>query len=75
MDWELPAARVFPVTVAVPNPEMAPTFVPMSPVIVDAPLLVRAPFAVKSAKLEAVPKFGICPKPTVGQVNSITDAR
>ena len=43
------------------NPLKAPTLVPMSPVTIEAPVLVKAPFAVNREKLEAVPKLGVCP--------------
>ena len=41
---------------------MAPTLVPISPVIFVVPVFPKAPVTVNNAKLEAVPKFGICPK-------------
>lgn len=44
------------------KPVYAPTLVPISPLTWDAPLLLNAPAAVNSAKLEEAPRFGACPK-------------
>ena len=77
IDWALLGARVLPLIVAVPNPEIAPTLVPMSPVIMDGPLLDRAPSAVNSAKPAVVPRLGasVCPKLILVNVSRVATVK
>lgn len=50
----------------------APTLVPISPVTIVAPSLLKAPTAVKSAKSEVVPRTGCWPETDRGSDNTMS---
>ena len=68
------ARCIWPITIPGGNPEKAPTLVPISPLILVMPSLLKAPVEVKTLNLDAELKSITCVKLRIGRKDKSKDA-